>query len=290
MIDQLVASVFIWKEIVPEHPNHVQSRPSRVIQRNYNSSGKSPNQRQRVNRKKIQSRRGTSVSPRPTAIETEKDAILVISPHPDDEILCCASTMSKALKQNKDVFIVYFTDGDGLEINAKQASKAYGKTRRSESQTAAQKLGIPSQNLFFLNFPDQGLSELGARTSASPFTAQRSSNAQSYKPKTPYTRAGLKQNLRGILKQIKPHTVYTPSIQDKHPDHRAATLITHSLLKELQQTPSMQYYTIHGRKPAAKATVDHDKTDLIRIFQSQFHDQFHADFLERFAWIPEIFD
>ena len=46
------------------------------------------------------------------------DSVLVISPHPDDETLCCAGTIQRALERGANVSVVWLTSGDGFTWDA----------------------------------------------------------------------------------------------------------------------------------------------------------------------------
>src|SRR5271157_2598742 len=46
---------------------------------------------------------------------TRDDRLLVFSPHPDDEVLCCAGAILKANAAGAQVYVVWMTSGDGFE-------------------------------------------------------------------------------------------------------------------------------------------------------------------------------
>jgi hypothetical protein len=85
-----------------------------------------------------------------------KDRLLVLSPHPDDESLCCAGMIQQALAAGAEVFIVQLTSGDGFEwdgvvrerqrVPSFRFMRAMGVERMEEARRAAQILGVPEEN------------------------------------------------------------------------------------------------------------------------------------------------
>lgn len=224
--------------------------------------------------------------------QEQSERILVIAAHPDDEILCCSNAIKTALEQEASVTVIFLTDGDAKVLNNPKASKSYGITRRKESRTAGNLLGLGREDLIFLNFPDGLLSILGEQPLRSPYTHQDRTSAGSYFPNTPYTRGNLKTKLYTVIRQLQPTTVFLPSNQDKHADHKAAGIVTKEVLQEqvLKDFPRVQEYTVHGQTVNRDtAVLDARKLDLIRVFKTQMHDLAHEAFLENFAYIKETF-
>jgi len=105
---------------------------------------------------------------------TAYDGLLLIVPHPDDEVLGFAGLMSEFIRLGKPVSIVIVTDGDGY-CDACAFWKNIGRTatmsewapcdeadlarfasiRRDESAAAQKALGGPAP--IFWNFPDTGI-------------------------------------------------------------------------------------------------------------------------------------
>jgi len=99
-----------------------------------------------------------------------KDSILVVSPHPDDESLCCGGVMRRALAQGARVSVVWVTGGDSFELDARLVERRLrpgvsglrklGEQRIGEAMAAADKLGIDPANRFVLGYPDRGIQRL----------------------------------------------------------------------------------------------------------------------------------
>jgi len=219
---------------------------------------------------------------------SHKNWIYFISPHPDDEILCCADTIRQKIRAKKSVKFVYITNGDGLTNESHQRAKAYGQERQREARKAAQSIGVSRSNLIFLNFPDGFVDDLATRPLTSSSTGQSASGSQSYFPHTPYTRAALENALSKLFTQFPPTEVYLPSQADKHPDHKASGQITLAALKNIKKRPNIFGYQIHGKHSGILQKNDW-KRSLIQMFESQFHDEHHQQYLERFADWKEWF-
>jgi len=110
------------------------------------------------------------------------ERLLVLAPHPDDEVIGCGGLVALHLRENRPVHVVVATDG----AQAGDASQ-----RESESRTALASLG--DATIEFLRFPDRELA-----------------NA-----------AELDQRLAAILRQWKPDLITVPSPLEIHPDHLA---------------------------------------------------------------------
>lgn len=214
----------------------------------------------------------------------------IFAPHPDDEVLCCSQMIDQKIKRKENVKIIFLTDGDGLaDVSAKEAQE-YGRTRRKESKTAARFLGLSNSDLFFLNFPDQHLRDLERDgMTQSIYTKQDESAWDSYFPRTDYSLLNLKKNIAHLLQRFEPDEIYIPSERDRHPDHQSTSRIVQEIIRERGLSSEVLEYMVHGQQ-LVKDKENFEKLRLIRIFRSQFHDKFHKDFLEQFAYVPEAFE
>jgi LmbE family N-acetylglucosaminyl deacetylase len=110
------------------------------------------------------------------------ERLLVLAPHPDDEVIGCGGLVALHLRENRPVHVVVATDG----AQAGDASQ-----RESESRTALALLG--DATIEFLRFPDRELANAG----------------------------DLDQRLAAILREWKPDLIAVPSPLEIHPDHVA---------------------------------------------------------------------
>lgn len=216
------------------------------------------------------------------------ERVVVIAPHPDDEILCCSSTLADRIDAGAEVSIIFLTDGDARVEGDWSASRKYGLQRRAESSAAARALGIPQQNLYFFGFPDGHLAELFDRGQArSVYTGRRATPRSTTYPGTTYTRSSLERILKKKLTDLNPDEIFVPSMSDSHPDHRAAAELVQQVVTG---SPTIRAYAVHGIAGTADAEQDSAKLKLIRLFETQRHDGHHVRFLEKFASIRERFE
>ena len=104
---------------------------------------------------------------RPTLSVGAETRLLVVAPHPDDEMLGVAGLTQRVRELNGNVHVIYLTDGDGypegvqvqdhIETPSSSDYRGYGRRRRSEARAALRAIGIPDEAHTFLSFPDGGL-------------------------------------------------------------------------------------------------------------------------------------
>jgi len=201
--------------------------------------------------------------PYPTlAAASKEDRILVVAAHPDDEILGPAGYVADATAKGAEVWFVLVTNGDANKFSAILAERPLlakhqryleeGELRWRESLEAVARLGVSSENVFFLGFPDRGLKVLldknwsRANPYQSPYTRALSPPYRNvYAPQNYYAGEDLLADLTEIIEKVKPTKIFTHSILDTHPDHQAtARFIALALEKELQagRLPKTEVY------------------------------------------------
>jgi len=107
--------------------------------------------------------------------------VLVIAPHPDDEVIGCAGVMLQALEQRRRVGVLVTTSGDGYPALAAAVAKKdrdqltaedfirAGALRQQHSVRAMARLGVPQNELIFLGYPDSGLENIYTMDGSAPF-------------------------------------------------------------------------------------------------------------------------
>jgi LmbE family N-acetylglucosaminyl deacetylase len=110
------------------------------------------------------------------------ERLLILAPHPDDEVIGCGGLVALHLRENRKVHVVVATDG---------AQAGDAAQRQSESRAALALLG--DATIEFLNFPDRELA-----------------NARD-----------LDDRLTTVLREWKPDLIAVPSPLEIHPDHIA---------------------------------------------------------------------
>jgi len=89
--------------------------------------------------------------------------ILVLAPHPDDESLGCGGLIAEACAPGVPPVVVILTDGRGSHPNSRlfPAGRLID-LRASEALSATASLGLPSNRLIFLGYPDTAAPSEGA--------------------------------------------------------------------------------------------------------------------------------
>ncbi len=174
---------------------------------------------------------------------SEHRRLLVLAPHCDDETLGAAGLIQAALRIGIQVQVVIATNGDGyLFATMEEFRQAFprpqdfinmGERRREESLSAMSVLGLSSDAVIFLGYPDRGLSAMwwsnweNERPYRSPYS-QRDHNPYTHtrQPGAPYSGQSLLRDLIGILSEFQPDLIVLPHPLDEHPDHRALSAFT----------------------------------------------------------------
>src|SRR5882724_2787055 len=95
---------------------------------------------------------------------TANDRIIVVAPHPDDEVLGAGGLIQQACAVGAEVHVIYLTSGDHNQIAFKlyklrlhfspRQYIAFGELRQREAESAAGILGMTREQLTFLGYPD----------------------------------------------------------------------------------------------------------------------------------------
>ncbi len=211
---------------------------------------------------------------RPLAL-ARAERLLVMVPHPDDEVLCCAGLIARVLSEGGSVHLVYATHGDGYRegvvAETREASpgpevfRAYGERRRRESLAVLRQLRVPDDQARFLGFPDGGLRALWehrfqderpyrSRTTA----ADRPPYSDSPARGRSYTAEHLETELARALDEAQPTLLVIPDPRDQHGDHNALGLFSLDAFTDARRkqggSARILTYLVHWRswpEPAA---------------------------------------
>lgn len=192
---------------------------------------------------------------------TATDRVLVVSPHPDDESLCCAGTIQQALAAGAEVFIVWLTSGDAFELDAVLTERSVrpggaglqrlGERRIGEAKDAAKVLGVPAENLTFLDYPDGGLQRMFLDYYTQPYRStytglNQVTYADALSPGSAFTGENLLADLKSVFERVNPTVVLAPSPEDRHPDHRTAGDLSLRILGETGSAHKGRWWIVHG--------------------------------------------
>lgn len=86
------------------------------------------------------------------------DSVLVMTAHPDDEVLGCGGTLAKLSDQGAYVNVVFLSDGVLARDGGAAEKQAELTTRRAAAEAASHVLGVKS--VAFENFPDNQMDKV----------------------------------------------------------------------------------------------------------------------------------
>jgi len=194
----------------------------------------------------------------------KNDRILIVAPHPDDEILSSAGVIQRALSVGAKVKVLYLTLGDHnitafwlYEKHPILSSIQYremGDLRRDEAIEGTSSLGLNKDDLIFLGYPDYETLNIwenywNPNTSAFDHITRTSSvpyeNAYRYKAK--YNSTEVLKDFKTILKQFDPTIVIYPTHLDINPDHQSASLFSKVAILETGIHPIELQYLVHQK-------------------------------------------
>jgi LmbE family N-acetylglucosaminyl deacetylase len=149
--------------------------------------------------------------------------VLIAVPHMDDEVLACGGTIAR-LPDPTRVHLVYASDGSRSYLPvvpwADATSSELSAVRRVEARSALETLGVPPQNLHFLDLPDGALER-----------HQRS----------------LERSLGEVVRKLRPDQVLIPFRYDRHPDHLAVNRAAQSALQQEGSRVQLFEYFVYYR-------------------------------------------
>ena len=91
----------------------------------------------------------------PFALEkAESKTILLFTPHPDDDTFCCAGTLALLAKRHNNIHIFIYTNDDKGSYDPDMTSERLARIRNGEEEEACRLIGIPKQNIHWLQFHD----------------------------------------------------------------------------------------------------------------------------------------
>jgi LmbE family N-acetylglucosaminyl deacetylase len=167
--------------------------------------------------------------------------ILVVAPHPDDDILIAAGVTSAATQRGEQVTVVFMTNGDNY-------GTAMGNWRQDEAVDAqVNSLGNNENNLIFLGYPDGGLetmySDYPSQTDQylSPNSGQNvtyghrglgGADYHYYKfgAHAQYNGFNLLKDLKDIIDTQRPDQIITVAEIDQHTDHSTTSDVVHDAI------------------------------------------------------------
>ncbi len=94
-------------------------------------------------------------------VKVQFDRVVILAPHPDDEIIGMGGFIIQMLQQNKKVHIVFLTDGE--ESNSFPDKNRIKEERINLSREVLEKLNLPEEYVHRLHLPDSDVPRKGAK-------------------------------------------------------------------------------------------------------------------------------
>ncbi len=192
------------------------------------------------------------------------DRLLILAPHPDDEVLGCGGVIQQSVAMGLPVRIVFLTYGDFYErsflryekrpVLTARGVRGMGEIRHGEALAADATLGAPAADLTFLGYPDFGTMKMwhAAWDEASPVRGLLSRATavpyqDAFRPGAPYRGDEVLKDLTAILREFRPTKVFVSHPADHHPDHKAFYLFARVALFDLapEVMPRVYPYLVH---------------------------------------------
>ena len=165
-------------------------------------------------------RTASTVSPALTR-QLERAKLLILAPHMDDETLGCGGLIALHSNPN-NVYCVFATDGSRSPAPLLpwlgKPDDDLPEKRKQEAVAALNELGVPEENLVFLDLPDGKLSR---------------------------HRQPLTDRLSDTIQKLRPDIVLGPFRLDVHPDHVALNRAARSTLRKTADPPHFLEYFIY---------------------------------------------
>src|SRR5215510_545856 len=166
------------------------------------------------------------------------ERILILAPHPDDEVLATGGLIASTVhfEGPSKVRVIVVTNGDasyatvfwhGSHLSTRKNFQRQAVLRQHESLQALATLGLDPEQVRFWGFPDRGLTSLwlghwdARHPYHSPMTGFDKSLQALNSPILPFSGENLDELLERELLEFRPTLVIMPHPQDHHSDHSA---------------------------------------------------------------------
>ena len=163
---------------------------------------------------------------------------LVLAPHPDDESLGCGGLIALLREKDKEVFVLFITDGSLSHPNSKQyPPEKLAALRKEEALRALAMLNVPGGNVFFFNKKDGALPADGE--------PQFEQNAN---------------QLHLLITLLRADLLLVPYEKDPHRDHRAAAQMLKSAAQKIHRSFRVLQYIIWLHERGEESDMPSDDT------------------------------
>ncbi|CDG64866.1 MAG: hypothetical protein PWQ15_537 [Methanobacterium sp.] len=171
------------------------------------------------------------------------DRLLVIAPHPDDEVICNGGVIIHAVENHIPVKVVVITDGNDTRTSP--------LVRHNESINGTRVLGLNEDDIIFMGYKDGSLNQLLNHhwNYNNPYTAQDGTTTTNYpyafQENATYCGSNLADNLKTVINNFKPTIILYPSGDDEQRDHQATSGFVEYVTTQTEYTGSKYTYLLH---------------------------------------------
>ncbi|MBD3202682.1 hypothetical protein GF327_00165 [Candidatus Woesearchaeota archaeon] len=182
--------------------------------------------------------------------DQKQETVLVLCAHNDDQIIGVGGTLAKYAKQGKHIITVIFSYGEKSHPHLKK--DVIIKQRVKESISANKILCGEDSEIYYL-----GLSE-------TKFTKE-------------IKEKNIAKQIKKIIKEKKPGKIFTHSIDDPHPDHRAIYKFVSEFLEEINYKGDVYSFNVWNlfinirKRDRPKMVVDVSDTFKIKMQAFERH-------------------
>lgn len=173
-----------------------------------------------------------------------KGRVLVLAPHPDDEVLGVGGTLLKHAAEGSRIRLVFVSSGERGKETPVKPDAALGQIRAKEAIAVAKKL---EAEITFLQQPDLGVE--GGR---------------------------ICKQIADLIVEFKPDFIYCPTAVDDHPDHQQTAYglrLALEIVKDKVKLSEIKLFFYEVWAPLYMnrvVLIDADaKMNLIQLYQSQ---------------------
>lgn len=183
--------------------------------------------------------------------------ILIIAPHPDDAVFCCAGLIQQAISKKQSVHILELTNGEAYASAAAYLSNKsvgsvtsadylqLGVARKKEEHRATRILGLRPRHITFLGYPDGLLEEVYNTRDNTPFPSRYTGLSAAIETGNPFTGAAVTHDIAAAITRTQPAIIVAPDMTDTALDHTIARRFVDDAIKSVAYRGQLLTYVIH---------------------------------------------
>lgn len=219
-----------------------------------------------------------------TGVMEEKQKLLIVVPHPDDELNVASVLIRNVLLKQGTVHIIYTTNFDVY-------GKEDAKNRLKEIKKLCKKLSIPSENIYFMGYQASSHHK-GQYANSRQYTyaigKEKTCAASLYGKEVLQTFDNLEMILYDMVLKIQPDIICGIDY-DSHVDHRIASVSLENVINKLsKENPSYMPLVLKG---FSYATAWMSKPDFYKnkhYLNSSILSDNHSSFTGQYDWEDRV--